>query len=152
MLKKNEGDYKIALEAWSAPTRGYWEVTFLDDENLEFDFQGHPALYRYWDATRCVTFMASAAEQAIERHLKEETEYLRRYDAIYQRIDRAFDVANADLAKLVLFCMDQHGKLSTNRRKQYQYKVPDEVFDALEAAYQEVIGQDRGLAGDSKND
>lgn len=152
VLKKNEGDYKIALEAWSAPTRGYWEVTFLDDENLEFDFQGHPALYRYWDATRCVTFIAAAAEQALERHLKEETEYLNRYDAIYQRIDRVFDVANADLAKLVLFCMDQHGKLSTNRRKQYQYKVPDEVFDALEMAYQEVIGQGRDLAGDSESD
>lgn len=141
VLKKNEGDYKMVLEAWSAPTRGCWEVVFFDEENLQFNFQGHSALYRYWDATRCVTFMASAAEEAIERHLKEETKYLNRYDAVFQRIDRTFDVANTDLSKLVLFCMDQQGKLSTNRRKQYQHKVPAEVFDALEVAYQEVIGQ-----------
>ena len=146
MLKKNESDYKTALEVWSAPTRAYWDVTFINDEHLVFDFQGHPALYRYWDATGCVTFMASAAEQAIEHHLKEETEYLNRYDTIYRRIDRAFDVGNADLSRLVLYCMDQHGKLSANRRKRYQYKVPDEVFDALEEAYREVVEQTDTMA------
>lgn len=138
VLKQKEADYKAALEAWSAPTRDYWDVTYIDEDQLEFSFQGHPALYRYWDATQCLSFMADTVEQAIEQHLKQETEYLGCFDAIYKRIDHTFDVANADLSKLVMFCMDQHGKLSAKRRKQYQYKVPEEVFDALEQAYKEV--------------
>ncbi|RLA49344.1 MAG: cell filamentation protein Fic, partial [Gammaproteobacteria bacterium] len=141
ILKQKETDYKAALEAWSAPSREYWDVTFIDEEQLEFDFNGHPALYCYWDATQCVSFMAGAAEQAIEQHLKQETAYLNRFDAIYRHIDSAFDVANSDLSRLVMFCMDQHGKLSANRRKQYQYKVPEDVFDALEQAYKKVAGE-----------
>ncbi|NHN38043.1 Fic family protein [Pseudomaricurvus alcaniphilus] len=139
VLKQNEADYKATLEAWSAPTRAFWDVTCIDDEHIEFDFQGHPALYRYWDATQCATFMAGAAEQAIENHLKEETEYLGHYDEIYQRVDRVFDVANADLSRLVMFCMDQQGRLSAKRRRQYQYKVPEELFEVLEQAYQDVM-------------
>lgn len=139
VLNKKESDYKATLEAWSAPTREYWDVSFIDEENLMFDYRGHEALYRYWDATSSVTFMANAAEQAIERHLKEETEYLNRYDAIYEKIDRIFDVGNADLSKLIMFCMDQKGVLSAHRRKQYQYKVPAGLFDALEQAYTEVM-------------
>ena len=38
-----------------------------------------------------------------------------------------------------MFCLDQNGTLSQNRRKQYQHQVPEAVFDALEAAWREVI-------------
>lgn len=142
VLKKNEAEYKAVLENWSGPTREFWEVEYIDADNYMFDFRGHPALYRYWDATECVQFMANAAEQAIERHLKEETEYLNRFDAIYQRIDDQFDVANADLSKLVMFCIELKGRLSKKRRKQYQHMVPAELFDALEQAYIDEIGVD----------
>jgi hypothetical protein len=140
VLKQEEATYKATLEAYSAATRNFWQVTFLDEEQFHFEFRGHPAIYRYWDATACVIFMASAAEQALTQHLKGEIEYLNRYDAIYRRIDNTYDVTNADLAKLVMFCMDQQGRLSSKRRKQYEYKVPNDIFDALEQAYRDVMG------------
>lgn len=105
-------------------------------------FTGHPALYRYWDATRCCEFMAQATEQTIEQHLKQESLFLQRYDAICRQVDQQFDVANADLAKLFTFCLDQKGTLSQHRRKQYQHRVPAEVFDAIEQAYRDVTGAD----------
>ncbi|MBL4869292.1 MAG: cell filamentation protein Fic, partial [Pseudomonadales bacterium] len=140
-LKQQESAYKTVLEAYSDPVREFWNITYIDENQIEFDFTGHPALYRYWDATQCVTFMAQATEQAIEQHLKQETLYLKRYDEIYQRINKAYDIANADLANLVIFCLDQHGTLSNNRRKQYQHKVPEGTFDALEKAYHDVMAQ-----------
>lgn len=81
-------------------------------------------------------------KQAIEQHLKEETVFLTRYDEIYRRIDQAFDILNTDLSRLVMFCLDQNGRISNHRRKQYQYRVPEEIFDALETAYQDVIASD----------
>ncbi len=141
VLKQQESAYKQVLEGCSDPTREFWDVTYIDENQIEFGFTGHSSLYRYWDATPCVTFMAQAAEQAIEQHLKEETRYLKRYDQLYRRIDNIYDIANADLGNLVMFCLDQHGKLSNKRRKQYQYKVPEGTFDAMEQAYQEVVGQ-----------
>ena len=141
VLKQQEAAYKAVLEAYSDTTREFWDVTYIDENQIEFEFTGHPALYRYWDATQCVIFMAQAVELAIEQHLKEETQYLNQYDEIYRRINKAFDIGNADLSNLVMFCIDQRGILSNNRRKQYQYKVPEDAFDALEQAYIEVMAQ-----------
>ena len=141
VLKQQESEYKAVLEAYSDPLREFWDVTYIDENQIEFNFTGHSALYRYWDATQCVTYMAQAAEQAIEQHLKQETLYLRRYDEIYQCINNRFDIGNADLSKLVMLCIDQRGKLSNNRRKQYQHKVPEDAFDALEQAYDAVMVQ-----------
>lgn len=138
VLRQNESDYLGVLQEFSEPTRQYWNVTFVDENQFLFDFKGHEALYRYWEGTGCAEFMARATKQAIERHLKEETVFLTRYDEIYRRIDQAFDVPNSDLSRLVMFCLDQNGRISNHRRKQYQYKVPEEIFDALERAYQSV--------------
>lgn len=137
-LRQNEADYLATFQAFSEPARRFWDVTFIDEDQFAFDFNGHPALYRYWDATACAEFMLRATEQALERHLKEETLFLNRYDAIYRRIDQAFDIPNSILSRLVMFCLDQNGRLSQNRRKQYQHQVPDAVFDALESAWREV--------------
>ncbi len=139
VLRQHEADYLATLQHFSGPARRFWEVTFIDEDQFAFDFTGHPALYRYWDGTACAEFMLRATEQALERHLKEETLFLNRYDAIYRRIDQQFDIPNSILSRLVMFCLDQHGKLSQNRRKQYQYQVPEAVFDALEAAWREVL-------------
>lgn len=139
VLKQNESGYLSVLQEFSEPTRQFWDVSVIDDTNVFFDFIGHESIYRYWDATSCVLFMADAAESAIEHHLKEETIFLHRYDQIYKMIDREYDVANKDLSRLVMFCMDQKGKISNNRRKQYENKVPEEVFEALEVAYGKVV-------------
>ncbi|MDR9469092.1 MAG: cell filamentation protein Fic, partial [Marinospirillum sp.] len=70
----------------------------------------------------------------------DETLFLTRYDEIYRRINQTFDLSSIDLSRLVMFCLDQNGRISANRRKQYQYQVPEEVFDALENAYLKVVG------------
>ena len=75
------------------------------------------------------------AEQALEKDLKEEAEFLARYDLIYRAIDSRYDVRGKDLNVLVLSCMEQNGKLSINRRKKFADTVPVEVFEAIEAEY-----------------
>ena len=137
VLRERETDYLETLQAFSRPTREYWGVEYIDEDNLTLTFNGHPALYRYWDATSCCEFMARATQQAIEQHLKQETLFLQRYDAIYRQIDQQFDVTNTDLSRLVMFCMDQKGHISKHRRKQYQERVPAEVFDAIEQVYRD---------------
>ena len=140
VLRQNEAEYLETLQVFSEPARNFWDVTFIDEDRFAFEFNGHPALYRYWDATACAEFMLRATEQALERHLKEETLFLNRYDELYRRIDQQFDVPGSILSRLVMFCLDQNGTLSQNRRKQYQHQVPEAVFDALEGAWQEMQG------------
>lgn len=142
VLRQTEAEYLAVLQAFSAKAREFWDVTYLDEARFAFDFKGHDAIYRYWDGTDCAEFMARATETALEQHLKAESLYLDRYDRIFRLIDQAYDVINSDLAQLVMFCLDQNGRVSQNRRRQYQHKVPEAVFDALEEAYRTVVSED----------
>lgn len=142
-LKKNELRYKETLEYWSALASEHWQVEWADAEQFTFTFLGHHSLYRYWDATYCAEFMFDMVEQALEQELKQETQYLQFYDTIYKQINQTFDVVSSDLANLVMFCIDQQGKISANRRKQYLYKVPEGIFDAIELTYQTYKNADK---------
>lgn len=136
-MKRNESAYLVALQSFSVPARKWWEVRWLDGEEYALRFMADDTLYRYWDATTCVTFGLQMAQQALERDLREETEFLARYDHIFKAVDDRFDVRNPDLTTLVLSCLQQNGRISASRRKQYRLTVADAVFDAIEQAWAE---------------
>ncbi|MNR60193.1 hypothetical protein D3C85_1816200 [compost metagenome] len=54
-------------------------------------------------------------------------------------MDERYDLRGSDLANLVMMCLSNDGKVSNNRRKQYQYRVPEEVFDFIEQMAQQVL-------------
>ena len=107
---------------------------------MAFDFIGHPSIYRYWDATRCVEFTLQMARRALEVELREETEFLDRYDRVIKAVNQRYDVRGSDLWKLVMMCLDNEGKLSKHRRKQFQYSVAEEVFGFIEEETLRLIG------------
>jgi hypothetical protein len=139
VLKQREMEYKTALESWSGPTREFWETDFISETDIHFTFTGHPSIYRYWDATNIIEFMGQVTEQAIEKHLKDETLYLTLYDELYRRINDRYDIPGPDLSRLVMFCIEQKGRISNNRRKQYQYIISEEVFETLEQEYTKLL-------------
>ena len=106
---------------------------------MAFDFIGHPSIYRYWDATRCVEFTLQMARRALEVELREETEFLDRYDRVIKAVNQRYDVRGSDLSKLVMMSLDNEGKVSKHRRKQFQYSVPEEVFEFIEAQARRVM-------------
>ena len=95
-------------------------------------FNGDRAIYRYWDATHCVEFGYRMAEQALEFDLRHETEFLARYDKIWKAVNERFDLRGSDLSTLVVCCLDNGGKLSKHRRKQFTDRVPESVFDYID--------------------
>ncbi len=138
-MKKHESDYLAVLQAYSRPLRERWSVLWIDADQYEMTFQGHPGLYRYWDATECVAFGYRMAEQALETELRQETDFLSRYDRIIQSVGARFDVRGSDLATLVVSCLDQQGRISQNRRKQFAGRVPDGLFAAIELCAREGV-------------
>lgn len=138
-MKRNEAAYLNALQSFSTPMRRHWEVRWLDDECYDFRFQGDESLYRYWDATQVVEFSLDMARQALEKDLREETEYLDRFDRVYRQIDEGFDVRGNALTTLVIAALQNNGKVSKTRRKQFQLTVPNPVFDAIEQACAQTL-------------
>jgi hypothetical protein len=132
-MKRNESEYLSTLQEYSLPSREQWSVKWIDRDQYDLKFKGNKSIYQYWDATKQVEFCYRMAEQALEIELKNETEFLVRYDKITKAIDQQFDVRGSVLSTLVIMCLDNNNKLSNNRRNQFNGVVSDDVFDAIEA-------------------
>lgn len=117
-MKRHEEWYLQVLQTFSTPARALWQVTALDDVQIDAVFMGDPAIYRFWDATDCVAFGLQMASEALDHDLRDESVFLRRFDAVYKAVNDAVDMNNNDLVLLVRACLQNEGKLSNNRRKQ----------------------------------
>lgn len=142
-MKREEQRYLQALQSFSRPVRDFWDVRWIDFGQYEFTFRGNDAVYRFWDATPCVAFTLDMARLALEAELQKETAFLASYDAVYRAVDEHYDVRGSDLANLVMMCLTNEGIVSKNRRKQYHYSVPQEVFDFIEQTAQRVLDAQR---------
>lgn len=138
-MKREERLYLETLQEFSRPAREFWDVRWIDQGNMSFNFTGHPAIYRFWDATAGVRFTLEMAKRALEVELREETVFLQNYDKIVKAVDERYDVRGSDLANLVMMCLSQNGTVSKHRRKQYKYSVQEEVFDYIEQVTQTLL-------------
>jgi len=138
-MKREEQRYLDALQDFSRPARAFWDVRWIDAEELSLTFTGDSAIYRYWDATASVAFTLEMAKRALEVELREETEFLGRYDLIVNAVNDVYDVRGSDLATLVMMCLDNNGVVSKNRRKQYQHSVQPAVFDYIEQVAKSLL-------------
>lgn len=144
-MKRQEREYLETLQSFSRPIRNLWSAVWIDYGVFDFSFRGHPSVYRYWDATPCVLFTLQMAQLALEQELHKETAFLEAFDTVYRLVDEKYDVRGSDLANLVMMCLSNDGVVSQNRRRQYRYSVPTEVFDYIEATTQEVLTQQQAL-------
>jgi Fic/DOC family len=138
-MKRNEEAYLAALTGYSRPMRDRWLVRWIDEDKYEFTFQADAALYRYWDATKCVEFGLEMAQQALQRDLRQETEFLAGYDTARRVVEARFDIRSEFLSNLLVSCFQNQGTLSKNRRKQYVGRVPETAFDVIESAVRQAM-------------
>ena len=111
-----------------------WTVRWIDTVKYDFNFNGADSIYRYWNATPCVEFGFKMAELALDVELRNETQFLARYDAIIREVNAQADIRGSDLSTLVLGAIDNDGVVSKRRRDQFQYTVPEKTFDIIEKA------------------
>lgn len=140
-MKRSEAQYLAALQSFSKPARQAWDVMWLGDDEFELKFKSDASIYRYWDATACVTFGLEMAQQALIQDLKVETEFLAQFDKLFKAVDQRFDVRGNDLTTLVLTCLQNKGKVSSNRRKKFANTVPEYVFEAIEEEWQTLFNR-----------
>jgi hypothetical protein len=134
-MKRHEEQYLQALQTFSKPARDLWQVTTIDDVRIDAVFKGDASNYCYWDATPCVAFGLQMASEALNHDLREESEFLKRFDIVYSAVNDAVDMNNNDLILLVRACLQNGGVLSNNRKKQLIAKGhPVELLDAAQLA------------------
>jgi hypothetical protein len=60
---------------------------------------------------------------------------------LFKAVDQRFDVRGNDLTTLVLTCLQNKGKVSSNRRKKFATTVPEYVFEAIEEEWQTLFNR-----------
>lgn len=131
-MKRQEAEYLKALQSFSLPARKLWKVTWVDEDRFDFKFNGMDSIYRFWDATPCVEFGYRMAEQALDVDLRQETEFLARFDRVASVLNDEFDIRSNDQHLLIISALQNGGRISNNRRKKLADRVPGEVFDFVE--------------------
>jgi len=117
-MKRHEERYLHVLQTFSKPARKLWQVTVMDDVQIDAVFNGEPEIYRFWDATPCVAFGLEMASEALDHDLRDESAFLHRFDRVYKAVNDVVDMNNNDLVLLVRSCLQNGGQLSINRQKQ----------------------------------
>lgn len=115
-MKKHEGQYLQALEAFSKPLRALWDVTWLGDSQFVFEFKSTPLVYAHWMGQHAARFVTSCAKTALQQSLIGEAAYVHAYDQAYAHIDRAFDLPNRSINLLIQWIHQNNGKLPERRK------------------------------------
>lgn len=150
-MKRNEGEYLSALESFSKPARALWSAQVIDEQHVDAKFNGDPDIYRYWDATACVNFGLRMAHQALEKDLRQESDFLQRFDAVYKAVNDEVDMNNNDLVTVVRSCLQNEGVLSKNRRKQlidkgHPVALVDQIQDIVQRTVLQLSSQEETLS------
>lgn len=135
-IAKNLPAYAAALQRYSAPMRAFWAVTTFDLEHPGLEFNGHPSLYRYWNATAAVEFGFRMTRSALDVQLIGELQWLKRYDRVIAAVNARFDIRGPALATLVTVCLNNGNRLSKRKRERYASIVEAEAFDYIEECAQ----------------
>jgi hypothetical protein len=138
-MKRNERQYLQALQSFSVPARKLWNVIWLDGPNFEFELKGHESIYRYFDATDAVEFIARMALETLRTDLHSEVDFLACYDAVARATNDHFDVPGSTLANLIVMAFQNGGTFSQHRRKQYRDRVDPAAMDFIEQELQSAL-------------
>ena len=141
-MRRNEGSYLRALQDFSTPARRFWDVRWIDGSDYIFNFEGDEAIYRYWDATEATVFVFEMALETLRQDLKEEVRYLNSYDTVVRAVNERFDIQAPLLTSLVRFAYQNGGRISKNRRKQYDGRVDPGVLAYIEELLESLKPRD----------
>lgn len=147
VLSKNIDRYFSVLTAFSAPVTRLWEYRRSEDRPVVIAHPGIPP-YAYWDATAEVELTSWALATAVRKEVPAEIRFLKVFDEARRAIDREMDLPSKDINLLVRCAIDQNGKLSANRRKQFKH-LPEKVFDRVEEIVTEQLN-DHPLPGNQE--
>ncbi len=137
-MARHEAEYLAALQSFSRPARQRWDARMIGEDDIDLAFTGDLSLYRYWDATDCVTFLLRMADAALTEDLQQQVQFSRRYDLVIKDINARFDIRNSILNTLIVSALQQ-GRVSQRRRDQFAEAVPVHAFDAIEQAVREAL-------------
>lgn len=138
-ILRNIKEYDTALESYSNPLLAHVKYKMTPKNEVEvLNETAH--LYRYFDATRFVEYLYDKLAETIATDLKEEVEFVEKFDRAYTAVTNQIDMPNRRASLFVRLSMQNAGKLSKKKREQFPELTDDEIT-MLEEAIQEALAE-----------
>lgn len=144
-ILRNMKAYDAVLESFSAPLFDFMEWKMTPAREVEV-LSATDHLYRYFDATRFVEFIYDKLSETIEIDIRQEVEFVERFDRAYSAVTDIVDMPNRKASLFVRLCMQNAGSLSKNKRDQFK-ELSDDEIELLEEAVRDAIKDHAGKNG-----
>jgi hypothetical protein len=112
-----------------------WE--FIEDNAIRV-LNDTRNLYRFFDATTQAEYLYERVAETIRVDLKEELDFLAVYDSAFTAVQDIVDMPDRRASLLVRLCLQNGGRLSQNKRKQFE-ELTDEEIGQMETAIQNAM-------------
>jgi hypothetical protein len=129
--------YDQALNAFSKPIMSSIDWDLTEAQELIVRNNTHD-LYRFLDATEQAEYLYDRVEEAIRVDLKEELGFLVAYDAAFRSVQNIVDMPDQRASLLIRLCLQNGGRLSNNRRKQFAELTDEEIMNIEDEIKQAV--------------
>ena len=139
-ILRQKHQYEKTLEAFSRPIMNAIEWDFLQDSMLRVQNDTRN-LYRFFDATAQAEFLYERIAETIRVDFKEELDFLEVYDAAFAAVRGIVDMPDRRASLLIRLLLQNYGRLSQSKRKQFQELTDDEIA-RMEDAIQQIIPRD----------
>ncbi len=124
--------YDTALSAFSDKIMPYIQYE-LDDQQRLTVLNRTDRLYRYYDATPQAEYLYEAVAETIRKDLREEIEFLEVFDKAMTAVQKIVDMPQARASLLIRLILQNHGRLSGKKRRQFAELGDDEIAQIEEA-------------------
>ena len=129
--------YDAALEAFSKPALAATEWDFTDEQGIVVKNDTRN-LYRFFDATAQAEYLYDRIAETIREDFREELDFLTVYDAAFTAVRNVVEMPDRRAALLVRLCLQNGGRLSQNKRKEF-LELTDAEIAAMEAALSPIL-------------
>jgi uncharacterized protein YggL (DUF469 family) len=138
-MLKNPTDYDASIEAFSRQLMPLVEYS-LDEDGRMTVHNDTVIWYRYIDMTPQAEALFHFIDQTIDTELANELAFLANYDKTKKAIQEISDMPDRQIDFFIRFCLQNNGRLSTQKRTSHFNFLLDVEVDQMEKAVQSAYG------------
>jgi hypothetical protein len=131
-------DYAKSLESYSHPILNFIDWKPSENNNVEI-LNDTIDYYRYFDATAQAEFLFYCVNDTLVNIIPNEVEYLKKYDAFKQFLDRRFEMPDNMISLIVGFLEQGNGTLSVRSRKKEFSPLTQIEVEEIETKFKEIF-------------
>ena len=136
-IVRNLSEYDSVLHSFSKPLLPYIDWHWTIGRELVVD-NDTADLYRYFDATRFAEYLFDRVEDTLRVDLRDELSYVAIFDRAFGAVRQVVEMPDRRASLFVRLCMQNGGRLSTRKRKQFN-ELSDAEVSAMEVGVRMAI-------------